>query len=86
MRKKFKSCTGIQKWHIIKIQSEGDNILVAEYLGSPFKPYQIMNQTILDENVEVISPEPIDEKRLTELKFFEKYVLEKHKQIISSNY
>jgi len=86
LRSKFKACNGIQKWHVIKVAEEGDHIQVADDLGTPLKPYQIVTNIPLDEGPDVLSPEFFRANRKIELEFFKDFVLEEHQDFISPVY
>jgi len=83
---KFTSCNGIQKWHVIKINQESQDILVADHLGDTLRPQKIMNNKPLVGTPDILEPEGFISNRLEELIFFNDYVTADHYTHISSAY
>lgn len=89
LKNKFRKCTGISNWHVIKILPEGLNIQVAEKFGNPLINYKIMDDHVphfQDEEPICINPQGISPSRLEDLAYFKDFVDEEHKYYITSNY
>ena len=85
--KKFLPCKGIQKWHTIKIPPEGEEILVANYVGQEYEPVKVMKKDVsLLESLSKINPEGFDDVRKNELKFFTDYVTSDHSAFVCGRY
>ena len=66
---KFKTCTKIEKCHVVKMSEQSENIEVAEYLGNALKSIKIMNNSILRGTCPIIVPKGLVENGLIELEF-----------------
>ena len=89
LEKKFRPCTGIASWHVIRIHQDGLKIQVSPSINKPLEEFTILkkNLTLEDhEEPETLIPEGLSLDRETELQYFEGFVKDDHKKYVSKNY
>ena len=85
----FKNFVGIGDWHMIKIQTDGCNILIAKRFDQEFQEYKIMDRTSygsLRTEPDVVEPEGLPQVRINELKYFEQFLDQNHREFLSNSY
>ena len=61
---------GISDWHMIKIQTNGPNILIAKRFGQEFQEYKITDRTsygLLRTEPHVVEPEGLPQARINKV-------------------
>src|SRR5690349_21555262 len=85
--RKFLICSGIRGWRMILITDHPTDLFVTDDLEAELRSVKVMKEVVVfDLSPQIILPVELSEERVSELSYFKSFVVDEHKQYISSNY